>query len=133
MSEEERKGKLWKCPVCGNSGTFSTKKTPGFQFYASRCCRMCNTIWNPGFDRLSAYITILVGFIIVSIFIKTAIIGMETLIEFHEETDWRGGDICALLAVLGLIIGLSLILYGIAVFAGKAGKATIFQQGTKKE
>ena len=54
----------------------------------------------------------------------------ELMIDLPPDNDYRGGDFCAFLAVLGFIIGLSLIVYGIAAFAGKAGKATIIQQGT---
>jgi hypothetical protein len=131
MSEEKRKEKLWKCPVCGNSGKLSSRRKQGLQFYKSRCCQVCNTIWNPGFDRLSAFITILVGFIIVAIFIIPASKAKEVMIDLPPFDDYRGGDLCAFLAVLGFIIGLSLIVYGIAVFVGMAGKATIIQQGTK--
>ena len=130
MSEEEKKGKRWKCPVCGNSGKLSSRRKRGLQFYESRCCQVCNTIWNPGLDRLSAFITILVGFIIVAIFIKPASKAKEVMIDLPPFGDYRGGDFCAFLAVMGFIIGLSLIVYGIAVFAGMAGKATIIQQGT---
>ena len=129
--EEERKGKLWKCPVCGSSGKLSSKRKRGLQIYASRYCQACNTTWNPGFGKLSAFMTILVGFIIVAIFIKPASQAKELMIDLPPDTDYRGADLCAFLAVLGFIIGLSLIVYGGAVFAGKAGKISIIQQDTE--
>ena len=118
-----------ECPVCGSTASKKANRGRGFQFQQSRRCNTCGTVWNPGWKKSAGAIAVVTGFITTMICYRPFVWGKECLLELPRISDDRGGYLVPFLAFSGLVIGGFLIVYGILVVIGRAGKITIFQRG----
>ena len=76
---------------------------------------------------------IVIGIAILVAFRTPVLWSLEYYAEYFPFSDDRGARLVGPLAFLAVIIGVFLILYGIAVLVGKAGKYTIIEQGSPKQ
>jgi len=127
------KSQMIQCPVCGSKESEQSEKDSGFLFRRSRLCSTCETIWNPGWNKLNALAGILLGLIACAVFWTPFVQGMK----FLSHPDDRGASLVAPLAFSGLVAGVFLIIYGLLVLFGIVGQSRIIQresaQGLEKQ